>query len=695
MEPDQYKESGVSGDSGIGRGLNSILAGYRELLLPIGLLLVVATLFLPLQPWAMSVLVILNIAISVMILVTALLVKSPAQLTSYPTILLLSTIFRLTISVSITRNILTYADAGEVVNGLGQITAQGSILTGAVMFVIILVVQYMVVGRGAERVAEVAARFTLDSMPGKQMAIDADLRAGYITRETAVEMRSNLSKESQLHGAMDGAMKFVRGDSVATIIIAIVNITAGLAIGISGGMSPGEAAQVYMILTFGDGLAAIISSLLVTISAGIVVTRISSSDTIGSVGGDIAEQLFSNPRPLFVTGGVMLLLTPLNLLFVPVGAAAIGGGYLLRRREIERESLAEAENPSLTHPGVEMTHTVPMAIAVSEPLNHLVDNSTEAGQAFRKQIPLLRSALYNDLGVMAPYCFVSGDAPLEANEYHIAIKEIPIENGRIVPGCVFVNDSAENIRVFGIEGTSAPNPADLGRGCWIKESDRELAEASGLKVWEPNEVMILHLSRIMQKYAAEFLGIQEAQGYIDFVHKEMPRLVDEVIPGVVTMKEFTDVLQRLVKEGISIRDTKSILEAISEHGQNGQNTADLTEDVRSSLKRVISFQYSGGSDVLYVYLLDPEIDVRPSKNQIDDLLEEIDERVKKKERVLVTTLTKRMAEELTKYLERADVKCRYIHSEVKTLDRVEILRELRLGIFDVLVGVNLLREGLD
>ncbi len=314
-------------------GLNAVLAGYRDLLLPIALLLVVGAILLPLPPWSMSILVLVNLALSITILVTALFINSPVQLTSYPTLLLLSTVFRLTISVSITRNILTYGEAGDVVKALGEVTAQGNIITGAVMFIIILVVQFLVVGKGSERVAEVAARFTLDAMPGKQMAIDADLRSGLITQEKALQMRDELARESQLHGAMDGAMKFVKGDSIATIIIAIVNITAGLLTGVLAGMTISDAAQHYTILTFGDGLAAIISSLLVTLSAGIVVTRVSSADSVTNVGADIADQLFTNPKPLFITGAVMLLLTPLNFLFIPVGAAAVGAGYLLRKKQ--------------------------------------------------------------------------------------------------------------------------------------------------------------------------------------------------------------------------------------------------------------------------------------------------------------------------------------------------------------------------
>ncbi|NNE65818.1 MAG: type III secretion system export apparatus subunit SctV [Pyrinomonadaceae bacterium] len=611
--------SGVPQNSGnywdkLGGGnLNGLLSSYKDLLLPVGLLLIVGTLFIPLQPWMLSLLVLVNLAFSITVLVTALFINSPVQLTSYPTLLLLSTIFRLAISVSITRSILSNGYAGEVVKALGEVTAQGNIITGAVMFIIILVVQFLVVGKGSERVAEVAARFTLDAMPGKQMAIDADLRSGLIDQKKALEMREELARESQLHGAMDGAMKFVKGDSIATIIIAVVNISAGLMIGIMGGLSPAKAAEKYTILTFGDGLAAIISSLLITLSAGIVVTRVSSRDSITNVGGDIADQLFTNPKPLFITGGVMLLLTPLNLFFVPVGLSALGAGYLLRRRaqQLEASRIADSTQGVLGSgetDEIEMSYTVPMAVVVSSHLNHLIDKDTGPGSAFRAEIPKLRSALYYDLGVMVPYCYIGGDAPLGENEYYIAVKEVPVGNGSIKSDCVYVNDSAENIEVFGLKGENVLNPADLSPGAWIPADQRSLAETAGLKVWEPSDVIILHLSRVMKKYAHDFLGIQEAQGYLDFIQQGMPKLVEEVVPNVVTIHQFTDVLQRLVQEGISIRDTKSILDALSEWGRIEKDPVMLTEHVRASMRRYISFRYTGGRDTLFVHLLDPEIE---------------------------------------------------------------------------------------
>jgi type III secretion protein V len=592
--------------------VTGLLSQYKDLIFPIALVMVIGTLFVPLPHQVVSVLILINLAISITILITSLFINSPVQLTSYPTILLLTTIFRLTLSVSVTRNILSHGEAGDVVNALGHITAQGNLITGAVLFIIIIVVQFMVVSKGSERVAEVAARFTLDAMPGKQMAIDADLRSGLITQEQARIMRNELGKESQLHGAMDGAMKFVKNDSICTIVIALVNIVAGLAVGvIYRRMEFSDAAQIYTIATFGDGLAAIISSLLITLSAGIVVTRVSSMDETSNVGSDISEQLFTSPKPLFITGGIMLLLTPLSLFFAPVGAATAGLGYYLFRKQkrlIESGEMPDTSQSLNNSDELQMSHTVPMAVVVSRELSYLVDKNTAHGESFRAEIPKLRNTLYYDLGVMMPSCYVGGDAPIAQNEYYIAVKEVPVGTGSLRPNCVYVNDSAENIRVFGIEGENVNNPADLRPGSWIPAEQRHIAETAGLKVWEPAEVILLHLSRVMRRYAHDFLGIQEAQGYLDFISRGMPKLVEETVGKVITIHQFTDVLQRLVQEGISIRDTKSILDALSEWGRIEKDPVMLTEHIRAAMRRYISFRYALGSDNLFVYLLDPEIE---------------------------------------------------------------------------------------
>ena len=594
-----------------------VIGRHSDLLFPIGVMLAIGTFFISIPTALISVLIVLNLAIAFVILGTSLYISSPLQLTAYPTILLITTLFRLCLSVSVSRSILLQGDAGDVIEALGKTTAQDSLIIGAVMFLMILVVQFIVVAKGAERVAEVAARFTLDALPGKQMSIDADMRSGLIPQDQARKMRSELQRESQLYGAMDGAMKFIKGDSIATIIIALINIIAGLATGVfTHNMAVADAAHKYTILTVGDGLAALISSVLITFSAGIVVTRVTSSDEPTDVGADIAQQLLGNPKPLMIAAGLLFSLSLINgmprIALISVSLALGGAAFLIFRRN---KRLAEADAEVAMRAGaavgqddLQPTFAVPLAVVVSSGITNLIDKNTREGKRFRAELPKLRSAIYYDLGVMLPSVHVSGDAPLEETQYFIAVKEVPIVYGSIKKDCVYVNDSAENIGIFGIEGEDVRNPADLRPGAWIPAEQRELAELAGLRIWEPADVILLHLSRVMKRYAHEFVGIQETQAYLDFASRGVPKLVEEVVPKVVGIAQVNDVLQRLVQEGISIRDIKSILEALSEWGRVEKDPTQLTEYVRSALRRYISFRYAGVRESLFVHLLDAEIE---------------------------------------------------------------------------------------
>ena len=295
-----------------------------------------------------------------------------------------------------------------------------------------------------------------------------------------------------------------------------------------------------------------------------------------------------------------------------IGTAIGGYGFFLHRKQTEAaradEELRAKAGSASGGEDVQPTFAVPLAVVVSKQLTHLIDPKTEAGARFRAELPKLRSAVYYDLGVLLPSVYVSGDAPLKANQYFIAIKEVPVVYGTLKPDCLFVNDSAENIKVFGLEGEEVRNPADLKPGAWIPASQRHIAELAGLKVWEPAEVITLHLSRVMQRHAHEFIGIQEAQAYLDFAARGVPKLVEEVVPKTIGIHQFTEVLQRLVQEGISMRDIKTILDALSEWGRIEKDPVMLTEYIRASLKRYLAFRYTGGKDVLFAYLLDAEIE---------------------------------------------------------------------------------------
>lgn len=596
------------------------LAENVSMLLPVVVMCIIGTLFLPLPPLMITLLVISNLALSFIVLMKSLSISSPAQLTSYPTLLLVTTIFRLCLSVSVMRSILEKGDAGAFIEVVGKITAGGNIVIGVVMFIMILVVQFIVVAKGSERVAEVAARFTLDALPGKQMSIDADMRSGLITQDQARRLRSSLQRESQLYGAMDGALKFVKGDSIATIILWFVNIVGGLAVGvIYKNLTFAQAAQKYTILSIGDGLVTVISSVVVAISAGFVVTRVATDDEQSNIATDISLQLFSDPKPLFVAASFLFLFAAFAFVIphMPyvelslIGAGIGGYGLLLQRRQAaaaRAEAELQAKAGSSGGDELQPTFAVPLAVVVSKELSALIDPKTVSGARFRDELPKLRSAVYYDLGVLLPSVYVSGDAPLKANQYFIAIKEVPVVYGMLKPNSLFVNDSAENIKVFGLDGEEVRNPADLKPGSWIPAAQRHIAELAGLKVWEPAEVITLHLSRVMHRHAHEFIGIQEAQAYLDFAARGVPKLVEEVVPKTIGLHQFTDVLQRLVQEGISMRDIKTILDALSEWGRIEKDPVMLTEYIRASMKRYLAFRYTGGKEVLFAYLLDPEIE---------------------------------------------------------------------------------------
>ena len=595
---------------------NRFWSQHRDVLFPIVALMALGTFFVPLNPGVIDLLVVLNLALTFVVATKSLTISSPIQLTSYPTVLLITPVFRLCLSVSISRSILETGKAGAIIETIGRFSAGGNLVVAFVIFAMILFVQFIVVTKGAERVAEVAARFTLDALPGKQMSIDADLRSGLINQDQARKSRASIQRESQLYGAMDGAMKFVKGDAIATIALAFFNIVGGLVIGVAyKGFTFSQAARKYTILSIGDGLAATISSMLIAISAGFVITRVASEEDRSSISADVLEQFLNEPKPVWITafGIAALGLIPGTPTVLLLTVSTLLGAFayaLYRKQKTNREQaehLARAAGTS-ARDEIQPTFAVPLAVVVSKQLTQLVDPQTASGARFRSELPKLRSAIYYDVGVILPTVFVSGDAPLNANQYFIAVKEVPVGYGTIKPDSIFVNDSPEAISIFGLHGEDARNPADQSSGAWIPAYERQMAETAGLKIWEPIDFITLHLSHVMQRYAHEFVGIQEVQAYLDFTVRAAPKLVEEVVPKTITVHQLTEVVQRLVQEGISIRDFKSILDALSEWGRIEKDPVLLTEYVRSSMKRAISFRHTSGRETLYVYLLDPEIE---------------------------------------------------------------------------------------
>ncbi len=599
-----------------------VITQYSDIVMAVLVLMILTLMILPVPTFVLSFLLVCNLTLAFAILMVSIYISEPTQLASYPTILLLTTLFRLGLSIAATRLILLQGDAGAVIETFGKFVVGGNIVVGGVVFLIITIVNFLVITKGSERVSEVAARFTLDAMPGKQMSIDADLRAGAFDMAEARRRRNALARESQLHGSMDGAMKFVKGDAIAGIIITLINIIGGLTIGVlMRGLDMSRAVKVYTILTIGDGLVAQVPSLLIAVSAGIVTTRVATEDSTSNIGKDISQQILAQPKAISIAAGILGIFG-LTFLFVNAATsipffvmAFVAGGIAYSTLKTGVPVVGEAgeaakekeEGKQKASRDPQISLTVPISVEVSKDLTPLVDLNQE-GKFLSDLVPKMRQLLYQDLGVIFPGVQVTGNAPVPENSYMFRLKEVPVEVGKIVPGHILVNDGAENIRVYGLKGIDIKNPATGKPAAWVPMEQREQAKNAGLVVWEPQEVILLHLTGFLKRYAGEFIGIQEIQNTLSVLSRVLPNLVQETVPKVISIYQLTEVLQRLVQEEMSIRDMKSILQSLSEWGRVEKDTIMLTEYVRSSLKRYISFRYTGGNPILFVYVLDPEIE---------------------------------------------------------------------------------------
>jgi type III secretion protein V len=593
--------------------LPALIARYGDLILVAAVAAMVGMMIVPLPTFLLDILLTVNITGAVTILMVSIYVSNGTEIASYPTLLLITTLYRLSLDISATRLILLQANAGEVIRSFGEFVVQGNFVVGAVIFLIITLVQFIVITKGAERVAEVSARFTLDAMPGKQMSIDADMRAGIIDFETARMRRESLSRESQFYGAMDGAMKFVKGDAIAGIIITLINIIGGLIIGIAmHGMSASEAVQTYSILTIGEGLVSQIPALLISISAGMVVTRVASQDVNSNLGSDVATQLVAKPKAIAIAAGLLTILAlipglpkiPFFLLAAITGFTAYG---LFRAVEITKKKTAQEGATAELVKGPELRMTVPLVLQVSSDLAPFVDLTTPEGARFYETVTQVRNGLYYETGVIFPSIQVSTNPNAPGGAYQIWLSEVPISTAQIKLNALLVNASAKSIGVFGFKAEEARNPATGKPAAWISREMRARAEAAGLQVWDTHEILILHLTAFLKKNGKEFVGLTEVQWMVSQLKRFYPALVDEVVPKPVATQTLVQILQRLVDEGVSIRDLKTIFQTLSQVARGDTEVARLTEHVRVALKRKICFQLCEGRPVLYVYQLDPDI----------------------------------------------------------------------------------------
>ncbi|RST75603.1 flagellar biosynthesis protein FlhA [Siminovitchia acidinfaciens] len=584
----------------------------KDIAVLISVILIVAMLVIPFPPWMLSFLIITNISLALLVLLTSMNVSEPLQFSIFPSLLLLLTLFRLGLNVSTTRSILSKGDAGGVVETFGTFVVGGNILVGLVVFFILIVIQFIVITKGAERVSEVAARFTLDAMPGKQMSIDADLNAGIISEHEARDRREKVSRESDFYGAMDGASKFVKGDAIAGIVIVVINLLFGILIGmVQQGLPIAEAATRYSMLTVGDGIVSQIPALLISTATGIVVTRAASE---GNLGSDIAGQLFAYPKILYIAGATIFLLgltTPINnMLTIPIAAALGAGGYALSRiPESPEDPLAlsaeevEADEMKSPESVLDLLQMDPIEFEFGYGLIPLAD--VNQGGDLLDRVVMIRRQLALELGIVIPVVRIRDNIQLEPNEYQIKIKGDEVARGTLLLDHYLAMSPGTEDTIQGID-TIEPSfglPAK-----WISEEVKEQAEMEGYTVVDPPSVVSTHLTEILKANAHLLIGRQETKELIDHLQESYPILVEEVTPNPLTVGEVQKVLAKLLKENVSIRNLPLIFETLADYGKVTLDTDILAEYVRQALARQITKQYADEDPVLKVVTVSGKVE---------------------------------------------------------------------------------------
>lgn len=570
-------------------------------------------LIVPIPSYLLDVCLAINIAVAFAILFNSMFANEVLDMSFFPTILLFTTVFRISLNVSSTRLILTTGSPGNVVETFGGFVGGGDLIIGAIVFIILIIIQFMVINKGSERVAEVTARFTLDAMPGKQMAIDADLNTGAITDAEAKKARDKIQEESSFFGSMDGAVKYVKGDATAGLIITAVNIIGGIAMGMTrNGMSIGDALQRYAILTIGDGLVSQIPSLLISLSTGILVTKGSKEADFGTV---LVSQLFGVPKVLYLVGATICFLgvaTPLNtILFLVLGFTFIITGRIIANslevEKIENEvDMDETAAEEIRKPEnvVSLLQVDPIELEFGYGIIPLAD--VNQGGDLLDRVVMIRRQVALELGTVVPIIRLRDNIQLNPNQYIIKIKGIQVSEGEILfdhymamnPG--FVEEEISGIPTF--------EPSFHLPAIWITESQRERAESLGYTVVDPPSIIATHLTEVIRQHIAELMSRQDVQNLVNNIKESNPSLVDELTPKLLGLGEIQKVLQNLLREGISIRDLLTIFETLADHAPVTRDTDVLTEYVRQSLKRAISAKYFPANESTSVVTLDPKIE---------------------------------------------------------------------------------------
>ncbi len=589
----------------------------KELSLGVIVVSIVLTFILPIPTWILDILIMLNITISLLILLNAIYSKEALEMSLFPTILLITTLFRLSINISSTKLMLTKGDAGKVIEMFGSIVAGNNMVVGTIIFIILVMVNFMVITKGSERVAEVTARFTLDAMPGKQMAIDADLNAGMINEEEARARRLKIQNESNFFGAMDGASKFVKGDAIAGIIITVINIIGGIIIGIIFlGFTAGEAAEQFTLMAIGDGLVSQIPALLISTATGVLVTKANAEDDIST---QVATQLLTKPLVLYITGLVIAALGFFGFppyVFIPTGIALGIIGYRLGEQqkieEVEEEiNTAEEEVEDIRKPEnvVSLLNVDQIFLMMGYGLIPLAD--TAQGGDLLDRLVMIRRQIALELGAVVPIIRLRDNIRLNPNEYRILIKGVEVAGGEIMfdhymamnPG--YVDEE--------IEGIPTVEPYLGLPALWITEAQRERAEAFGYTVVDPPAIISTHLTEIIRTNLHEILTRQDVQTLVNTIKENNPILIEELIPKLLTIGDIQKVFGNLLREGISIRDLVTILETLADYAVVTRDTDMLTEYVRQALKRAITNKYFDGENNT-VITLNPQLEQEIMKN---------------------------------------------------------------------------------
>jgi len=602
------------------------LRQYRGLIVPIAFVGLLAVLVVPLPPAMLDVLIALNIAVSIIVLLTTVYMEEPLDFSVFPSLLLAATLFRLVLNVASTRLILT-ADAstpdeaaqvaGHVILAFGDFVAGDSLFVGVVIFIILVIVQFVVVTKGATRISEVAARFTLDAMPGKQMAIDSDLNAGIIDDKEARRRRARIAQEADFFGAMDGASKFVRGDAIAGLIITAINVLGGFGVGmIQKGWEAGPTAELFTKLTIGDGLTSQIPSFVIAIASALIVTR---SGSKAQLGDELADQIVSQPRGLYITAGFLLMLALTPLPSLPLVASAltlIGIAYAMNRsrkdaleQATEQAAQAAAAKPPEPPPVENLLKVDTLELEVGQSLVGLVDPGS--GGDLLDRITAVRRQLALELGLVMPPVRIRDNPEIDLSAYRLKIRGNVIAEGTLQPGRLLAMDSG--LASGAIEGEDTQEPAFGLSAKWIDPALRSRAESMNYTVVEPTSVLATHLTELVKKHADELLTREEVGNLLEQCRQKSPKLVEETIPAILKATELQKLLQNLLRERVPIRDLESVLETIAEWGPKTKDIEVLTEYVRNALRRTICRQYAvtppgGGRPKLVCVTLDPTLE---------------------------------------------------------------------------------------